>query len=143
MQSRSNLRLGFSFEYLMWITTRISGIGLFLMSFIGIAVAFWLGARNQVDVGALMRWTFFPNSSHVVNTNVSVIEQVWSNAFLDIMQILVLCFGVTHGMNGLRVVLEDYLGPSWLRPFVRGLIFLLWLVVLVMGVYVIQSSAQY
>jgi succinate dehydrogenase / fumarate reductase, membrane anchor subunit len=140
MQSRSNLRLGFSFEYLMWMLTRISGIGLFLLSFIGIASAFWLGARNQVDIGALMRWTFFPNPNHVVNTDIPDITLGWANAYWQIMQMLVLFLGVTHGFNGLRVVLEDYVGKSWLLPLARGLVFLFWLFFIIAGVYVILAS---
>jgi len=140
MRSQPAPQLGFSFEYLMWIFTRISGLALFLLSFIGIALAFFMGARTQVDVGALARWTFFPNPNHVVNTNIPDVSLGWANAYWQVMQIVILFFGATHGLNGLRMILEDYVGKTWSRPLLRGLVFLVWLFVVVFGVYVILAS---
>lgn len=140
MSSRSAPKIGFSFEYLMWIFTRISGLALLLLSLVGLVGAFYLGARQQVDLGALARWTFFPNPNHVVNTEIPDVAAGWANAWWQIMGILILFFGVTHGINGLRVVVEDYVGPSWGRTLLRGFFFLVWLFVLIMGVYVIQAS---
>jgi succinate dehydrogenase / fumarate reductase, membrane anchor subunit len=140
MSSRTAPRVGFSFEYLMWIITRISGLAMFLLSLLGIIGAFVLGARTQVNLSALARWTFFPNPNHVVNTSIPDVAQGWANAWWQVMEILILFFGVTHGLNGLRVVIEDYLGASWSRTLLRGFIFLLWLFFLVVGFYVIQAS---
>jgi succinate dehydrogenase hydrophobic anchor subunit len=124
----------------MWIFTRISGLALYILGFLGIAMAFVMGAREQVDIGALARWTFFPNPNHVVNTNIPDVTLGWANAWWQVMQMLILFFGVTHGINGLRVVIEDYLGGSWSRIFLRGLLFLLWIFLLIVGVYVILAS---
>ena len=140
MRTRTAPQIGFSFEYLMWIFTRISGLALILLSTIGITGAFLLGARQQVDIGALARWTFFPNPNHVVNTNIPDVTLGWANAWWQILQMMILFFGVTHGMNGLRVVVEDYLGASWAKVLWRGAIFLIWLFVLIVGVYVILAS---
>ena len=41
---------GVNFEYLMWIFTRISGIALVTLAVVGMATAFVLGARTQVDL---------------------------------------------------------------------------------------------
>ena len=133
-------RVGFSFEYLMWIFTRISALALFALAFIGIISAFYLGARLQMDVGTLLRWTFFPNPNHVINSNIPDVTLGWANAFWQIMQMLIIFFGVTHGVNGLRVVIEDYLKNTWWRTFWRGLIFLLWLFIMIVAVYVILAS---
>lgn len=140
MRTRTAPQIGFSFEYLMWIFTRISGLALILLSLVGITGAFILGARQQVDIGALARWTFFPNPNHVVNTNIPDVTVGWANAWWQVLQMLVLFFGVTHGLNGLRVVVEDYLGASWAKVLWRGAIFLIWLFVLIVGVYVILAS---
>lgn len=140
MSSRPAPQIGFTFEYLMWLFTRISGLGLYLLGFLGMAMAFWMGARNQVDIGALARWTFFPNPNHVVNTQIPDVTLGWANAWWQVMQMLILFFGVTHGLNGVRVVIEDYLGGSWGRVLLRGAIFLLWLFLLIIGVYVILAS---
>jgi len=131
---------GFNFEYLMWIFTRISGLAMIILALVGLIAAFSYGARNQMDIGTLMRWTFFPNPNHVVSSEIPDLEPNWANAFWQVMQMLVAVFGVTHGANGLRVVLEDYIRPSFWQPFLRGLIFLLWLFLLIVAIYVILAS---
>jgi succinate dehydrogenase / fumarate reductase membrane anchor subunit len=140
MRSRPAPQIGFNFEYMMWIFTRISGLAMYLLAFIGLTMAFLMGARQQVDIAALARWTFFPNPNHVVNTNIPDVTIGWANAWWQVMQILILFFGVSHGMNGVRVVIEDYIGASWGRVLLRGTIFLLWLFLLIVGVYVILAS---
>jgi succinate dehydrogenase hydrophobic anchor subunit len=133
-------QIGFSLEYLMWIFTRVSGIMLILLAAFGMAAAFWMGARTQVDIATLMRWTFFPNPNHVVNSDIPDVTLGWANAYWQIMQMLIVFFGVTHGINGLRVVLEDYMGRTWWRPVTRGLLFFVWLFVLIVAIYVILAS---
>jgi len=139
MSTRTAPNIGFSFEYLMWIFTRISGIALILLAIVGISGAFILGARTQVDVGALTRWTFFPNSYHVVNTTIPDLTLGWANAYWQVMQLLIVFFGITHGINGLRVVIEDYMGATWWRVFTRGSLFLFWLFMLIVAIFVILT----
>lgn len=134
------VQAGFSVEYLMWIFTRISGISLITLAVVGMVSAFALGARTQIDLPTLMRWTFFPNPNHVVNSNIPDVTLGWANAFWQIMQMLIVVFGATHGFNGLRVVVEDFMGNSAFRPLVRGIIFFLWLFVLIAAIYVILAS---
>jgi len=131
---------GVNFEYLMWIFTRISGIALVTLAVVGMATAFVLGARTQIDLPTLMRWTFFPNPNHVVNSNIPDVTLGWANGFWQVMQILLVTFGITHGFNGLRVVLEDFIGPSFTKPLLRGFLFMLWLFMLIVAVYVILNS---
>ena len=131
---------GFTFEYFMWIITRLSGIGMIFLAVLGMAGAFIMGARLQMDLATLMRWTFFPNPNHVVNSNIPDVAIGWATAFWQIMQMLIVFFGITHGFNGLRVVVEDYTGQSIWRPFLRGLIFLLWMFMMIVAVYVILAS---
>ncbi len=138
MSSRPAPRVDFSFEYLMWIFTRISGLALILLALIGVIGAFVMGARQQLDVGALFRWMFFPNSYHVVNSDI-VDGLVWETAYWQIMQFLIIFFGLTHGVNGLRVVIEDYMKAPWLRVFLRGLLFLFWLFMLIVAIYVVLT----
>ena len=140
MQSRTAPRIGFSFEYRMWIFTRISGLALFLLAAIGIIGAFIMGARTQIDLATLIRWTFFPNPNHVVNSNIPDVALGWATAYWQIMQMMIVFFGVTHGINGLRVVVEDYISASWGKIVLRGLFFLLWIFMLIVAVYVILAS---
>jgi len=139
MRSRPAPQMGFNFEYLMWIFTRISGLALLLLALVGVAAALLMGARTQLDLSQLMRWTFFPNSFHVVNSNIPDVTQGWANAYWQTMQMLLVFFGITHGVNGLRVVLEDYLGGSWGRVFLRGLLFLFWLFMIIIAFFVILT----
>ena len=131
---------GPSFEYLMWIFTRISGLLLLILAGFGMAMAFYMGARTQMDVGTLVRWTFFPNPNHVINSEIPDVTLGWANAYWQVMQMLIVFFGVSHGINGLRVVIEDYMGQSWWRPYMRGLLIFLWLFILIIAVYVILAS---
>jgi succinate dehydrogenase / fumarate reductase membrane anchor subunit len=138
--SARTVQPGFSFEYIMWIFMRISGLALILLGFLGLVGALLMGARTQMDLPTLMRWTFFPNPNHVVNSNIPDVAVGWATAFWQIMEMLIIFFGVTHAFNGLRNLLEDFIGPSFSRPLLRGLIFLLWLFSLMVAVYVILAS---
>jgi succinate dehydrogenase / fumarate reductase membrane anchor subunit len=129
-----------SFEYFMWIFTRLSGIAMIVLAVIGMLSAFFLGARTQMDLPTLMRWTFFPNPNHVVNSNIPDVTLGWANAYWQIMEMLLVFFGASHGFNGLRAVVEDFVGHSALRPLLRGTIFLLWIFVMIVAVYVILAS---
>lgn len=140
MTSRPAPQIGFSFEYLMWIFTRISGLALILLAVIGISGAFLMQARTQMDLATLMRWTFFPNPNHVVNSNIPDVAIGWATAYWQIMEMMIVFFGATHGINGLRVVIEDYTTASWFKVFLRGLLFLFWIFILIVAVYVILAS---
>ncbi len=139
MRSRPMPKPSWNLEYLMWIFTRISGLSLVLLAVLGVSLGLLLGARNQMDLGTLMRWTFFPNPNHVLDSEIPDIY-IWSNGFWQITQILVLAFAATHGLNGLRVVVEDYTSPGFWQGALRFLIFLLWIFCGLVGIYVILGS---
>jgi len=124
---------------MMWVFTRLSGISLILLVVIGISAGLLIGARSQMDLGTLMRWTFFPNSNHVLDSEIPDLF-LWANGFWQIIQILVLFFAATHGFNGLRVVLEDYSLSGFWQVFLRFLILLLWIFSTLVGIYVILGS---
>jgi succinate dehydrogenase hydrophobic anchor subunit len=140
MSMRAVPQRGINLDYLMWVFTRISGLALILLALIGVVGAFFMGARLQMDMSTLMRWTFFPNPNHVVDSEIPDITLGWANAYWQIMQMLIVFFGVSHGFNGLRTVIEDYIGRSFWRILLRGLILLLWMFMLIVAIYVILSS---
>jgi len=139
MRSRTMPKPSWNLEFLMWVFTRISGLALVLLAIFGISAALIMGARTQMDLGTLMRWTFFPNSSHVLDSEIPDLY-LWSNGFWQIMEILVVVFASTHGFNGLRVVVEDYSKPGIWQASLRFLIFLLWIFGGLVGIYVILGS---
>ncbi|HEY5572103.1 MAG TPA: hypothetical protein VIK64_03720 [Anaerolineales bacterium] len=131
---------GLTFEYSMWIFTRFSGAALILLGLFGMTSALAMGARTQMDLPAVLRWTIFPNPNHVVNTNIPDVTLGWANAFWQIMQILIVFFGISHGVNGLRMVAEDFTGRTFSRPLLRGTLFMVWIFLLMVSVYVILAS---
>lgn len=139
MRSRTMPKPSWNLEFLMWVFTRISGISLVLLAIIGISAGLIMGARTQMDMGTLMRWTFFPNPSHILDSEIPDLY-LWSNGIWQIMQILVVVFAATHGFNGLRVVIEDYSKPGIWQVALRFLIFLLWIFSGLVGIYVILGS---
>ncbi len=138
--SARTVQPGWSFEYVMWIFTRISGLAMILLAVFGVSGALIMGARTQMDLPTLMRWAFFPNPNHVVNSNIPDVAVGWATAYWQIMQLLIIFFAVSHAYNGLRVVLEDFIGQSFSKPILRGLILLLWMFSLIVAVYVILAS---
>ncbi|OQX61144.1 MAG: hypothetical protein B6I38_09690 [Anaerolineaceae bacterium 4572_5.1] len=139
MRSRTVPQPAWNLEYAMWMFTRLSGLAIPLFGLIGITAALIMGARTQMDLGTLVRWTFFPNVSHVMNSNIPDYMS-WGGSFWQIMELMIAFFGLTHGFNGLRVVLEDYTNPGFWQVFWRGIIFLLWLFSFLAAIYVVISS---
>ena len=139
MKSRKIPHPGWNLEYMMWIFTRISGLAFFLLAITGMLSALYMGARLQMNVGTLMRWTFFPNPNHVLDSDIPNIDS-WANGLWQIFQISILFFGGTHGLNGLRVVLEDYLHHPGLQLLVRFIIFILWIFMLMLSIYVVLAG---
>ncbi|MCD4802033.1 MAG: hypothetical protein K8R16_03725 [Anaerolineales bacterium] len=139
MRSRAMPKPSWNLDYMMWVFTRLSGLSLILLIVIGISAGLLMGARSQMDLGTLMRWTFFPNSNHVLDSEIPDLY-LWANGFWQIMQILVVFFAATHGFNGLRVVIEDYSLSGFWQIFLRFLILLLWIFSIMVGIYVILGS---
>lgn len=138
MRSRVMPKPSWNLDYLMWIFTRVSGLTLILLAVLGISLGLVMGARTQMDLGTLMRWAFFPNPNHVLDSEIPDLY-LWANGFWQILQILVVVFAATHGFNGLRAVLEDYSSPGFWQSLLR-LIFLLWIFSGLVGIYVILGS---
>jgi len=139
MRSRVMPKPSWNLDYMMWVFTRLSGLSLILLVVFGISAGLLMGARSQMDLGTLMRWTFFPNSNHVLDSEIPDLY-LWANGFWQILQILVMFFAATHGFNGLRVVLEDYSLSGFWQIFLRFLILLLWIFSVLVGIYVILGS---
>lgn len=141
MRTRYVPNRGLNLDYLMWLFTRISGLGIILLALIGLGSAMLMGARNQMDLPTVLRWTFFPNPNHVVNSNIPDVTIGWATVFWQIMEYLILFFAFTHAANGIRMIIEDYIDHSFWRPFIRAFIALIWVGMIIVGIYVILGSA--
>jgi succinate dehydrogenase hydrophobic anchor subunit len=64
----------------------------------------------------------------------------WSNAFWQVYSTLMIFLAAGHGLNGVRMVLEDYLSRPLLVTVLRTALFVLWLALLIVAIYVILAS---
>lgn len=140
MMMRKVPQPGWNLEYLMFVFTRLSGLAMFILAIVGVVTALIMGARTQMDLGTLMRWTFFQNPNHVLDSNIPDVTAGWANGFWQIMEMLVIFLAATHGFNGLRVILDDYIHSIFWQYFLRVILFILWVFSIVLGIYVILGS---
>jgi succinate dehydrogenase hydrophobic anchor subunit len=139
MMIKSAPKRGFNFEYIMWLFTRLSALAMYALALAGLVGALIMGARSEMSMADLMRWTFMPNSSHVLNTNVPDID-VWATTFWRAMAIAFLLFAGSHGIHGLLNVEEDYLQNKTARIILRILGLLFFAVMAVIGISVILNT---
>lgn len=132
-------RRGFDFETTMWLFTRLSALLMYLFALIGIVGALIMGARTQMNLADILRWTFMPNPNHVLNTNVPDLAP-WSTVFWKVLGSLFVFFATSHGLHGLLSVLEDYISRVWLRKSLRILVLLFTLLMCGIGIYLILTS---
>lgn len=140
MRSSRPIRSSGSFEYLMWLFTRLSGLALLILAAVSLGSAFILGGRTQLDLPAMARWMFFPNPNHVINSDIPDLTLGWSNTFWQVFSVLMIFLAAGHGFNGVRMVLEDYIQRPVVVALLRALMLVLWLGGMVLAVYVILLS---
>lgn len=140
MRTRAVPQRGFNLDYVMFLFTRVSGLSIVVLALLGVLQALLMGARTQMDLGTLMRWTFFPNPNHVVNSDIPDVTLGWANAYWITMQFLLVFFAFTHAANGLRMILEDYINRGIGQLLVRAFFFLLWLFMIILAFFVVLWS---
>ena len=140
MQTTRPTRSSGPLDYSLWLFTRLSGLGLMLFAAVSMAAAFLLGGRTLLDLPAMLRWMFFPNPNHVVNSNVPDVTAGWSNPFWQIFGFLMILLASAHGFNGVRMILEDYLHKPLAVLVVRWSLLVIWLGCLIVAVYVILAG---
>ena len=131
------IRLGGSkFELTMWFFTRVSGILLLMMGAFNIVYANLAGGYGTMDAAAQMRWAFFPISFHVESSGVEVTPN-FANPFWQAYTFLLIAFAATHGLNGIRVILQDYIRHPLLMAWVKAFLFVLWAASLLAAIFII------
>jgi len=98
-----------------------------------------MGARTQMNIADVIRWSFMPNPSHVQSTNVPDLAP-WGTAFWRLLASVFLFIAVAHGSHGLVVIADDYIVSSRGRNTVRVLSILLLLMMTGMGLYVLWTA---
>jgi succinate dehydrogenase hydrophobic anchor subunit len=130
---------GFDFETFMWIFTRVSALAMYLCALIGIVGALIMGARTEMNMADMIRWTFMPSPTHVTNTNVPDLAP-WSTLFWKITGSIFIFFATSHGLHGLLSVVEDYIARPWIRRTLRIIVVLLTLAMIAVAIYVLWTA---
>jgi succinate dehydrogenase hydrophobic anchor subunit len=133
---------GFDFEIFMWLFTRLSALAMYVCAFAGLVGALIMGARMQVNLADLLRWTFMPDSNHVLmNTTLNDIANtdIWASLSWKLVGSLFVAFAAAHGLHGLLSVVEDYLRNAVVRRILRLVMLTLTLVMIAIGIYVLWT----
>jgi succinate dehydrogenase hydrophobic anchor subunit len=133
---------GFDFEIFMWLFVRLSALAMYLCAFIGLVGALIMGARTQVNFADLLRWSFMPDSNHVLmNTTLNNIANAdaWASLFWKIMGSTFVAFATSHGLHGLLSVIEDYLKNAVVRRILRYTVLVLTFAGIAIAIYVIWT----
>jgi succinate dehydrogenase / fumarate reductase, membrane anchor subunit len=129
-------RQGSRFELYAWFITRVTGILLLLMAAFNIVYANLAGGPSNLYAAAQMRWAFFPIQFHVQSTSVEVTPN-FSNPFWQVFSFALILFASTHAVNGLRVVIEDYVRRPLLMAWIRAILLALWLCLVLAAIFLI------
>jgi len=106
-----------NFELYAWFFMRVSGVVLLL-----IAVFHLMLMHASIRVG---------------NITFDTIAGRWGSPFWRIYDFFLLIFALTHGTNGARYVLEDYIhAPGW-RVTAKVTLYIIYAVFIGMGAYII------
>lgn len=107
------------FETLSWLFMRVSGIVLLLMAVFHLLLMHY-------GIG-------------VENLSFDVVARRWASPWWRLYDFFLLAFALTHGMNGARILLDEYMRPRGWRVFVKSVLSLVYVTLVVMGAYVIVT----
>jgi len=138
-RSLSLSKRGLNFEMLMWLFTRLSALAMYALILVAIVGALIMGARTQMNMADVLRWSFMPNSSHVQSTDVPDLAP-WASPFWKITGSLLLIVAVAHGVHGLVVIADDYITSARGRNIARFISIVMVIAFSAMGLYIIWTS---
>ncbi len=111
-----------NFEVMAWFFMRLSGVVLLLMALFHM---FWMHFVISVESitfdSIVSRWT----GGH--------------GPFWRMFDLFLLAFAFTHGVNGARMVIDDYVLSRGWRALLQSGLWLLWFVLMGMGTWIIFS----
>lgn len=106
-----------SFELYAWFFMRVSGVVL-----LGFAVfhLLWMHVVIGVD-----------------NITYDVVARRWANPAWRLFDLVLLSFALTHGTNGLRTIIDDYIPRGGLNVTAKWVVYVLLAVFFLMGAQII------
>lgn len=105
------------FEAYAWLFMRLSGVVL-----LGLAVFHLLWMHLAIGVE---------------NIDFQTVVERWSNPLWRLYDLALLVFALTHGVNGLRTVLEDYVRSPRRLLAIKGAVYVVAFLLMTAGTYVI------
>ena len=130
---------GLNFEMFMWLITRLTALAMYALLLIAVIGALIMGARTQMNIADVIRWSFMPNPSHVQSTNVPDLAP-WSTTFWKLVASAFLFIAVSHGTHGLVVIADDYIVSPRGRSTVRFFSIVMVIAMFAMGLYVLWTQ---
>jgi len=130
---------GLNFEMFMWIVTRLTALAMYALLLTAVIGALIMGARTQMNIADVIRWSFMPNPSHVQSTNVPDLVP-WSTTFWKLVASAFLFVAVSHGTHGLVVIADDYIVSARGRSTVRFFSIVMVIAMFAMGLYVLWTQ---
>ncbi len=130
---------GLNFEMFMWLFTRLSALGMYVLILFAILGALFMGARNNMNFADVLRWGSMPTNTHVQSTNVPDLVP-WSTPFWRLTASALLLLAVAHGVHGLVVIADDYIVTARGRLIVRYLSIAMMISMSLIGLYVLWTS---
>jgi succinate dehydrogenase / fumarate reductase, membrane anchor subunit len=109
-----------SFEVWSWFFMRVSGIVLLFLVLIHAYVMHLVGEG-------------------VERVNYAFVSARWQHVGWKTFDWLMLFLALLHGVNGLRIIIDDYVKSDGPRTAIKGTLYLLTLVLMVMGTAVIVT----
>jgi len=123
----------------MWLFTRLSALAMYVLLLVGVIGALLMGARNQMNLADVLRWSFTTNYTHVQSTNVPELDP-WATPFWKVVASLFVFTAAAHGLHGVLSVLDDYFAQRWVRTLFRIIITILLPILPGIGIYIIWTS---
>ena len=130
---------GMNFETFMWLFTRLSALAMYALLLTAVIGALIMGARTQMNLADVLRWSFTSNVTHVQSTNVPELAP-WATPFWKVVASLMLLVAGSHGLHGVLSVLDDYFAQPRVRSFFRILIAIILPIMWAIGLYIIWTS---
>ena len=117
------------FERYAWFFMRLSGLLLLVLAVFHLLYMHFIIPGGIAGINyetVIARWT----------------DPVWG-LFWRTFDLLLLVFGLTHGGNGIRYLIDDYLHHEGQRVAAKMILVLIYLVLMVIGTAVIFSFSSY
>ena len=130
---------GLNFEMFMWIITRLTALAMYALLLTAAIGALIMGARTQMNLADVIRWSFMPNPYHVQSTNIQDLVP-WSGIFWQLVASVFIFIAVAHGVHGLVTIADDYIVKPRGRSIVRFISIIMMLSMIGMGLYIIWTS---